>query len=188
MKTCSARQKLLGTTFARQGFTLVELLIVVIILAILAAILVPQFGSATDDAKLSALDTTLANARAAIDLFYQQHGYYPSAVKSSGGACASGPGGTGGTGAIDTEIAFLDQLSRYTNIEGVSCTKSDASFRYGPYLKKALLAENPFTNAATAVIVTAGMLGLVAVGTTGGWRFDNKTGQFIADHTSYDDR
>ena len=61
----------------QQGFTLVELLIVVIILALLAAIVVPQFASSTDDAKLASLDTTLANVRAAVDLYYQQHGEYP---------------------------------------------------------------------------------------------------------------
>ena len=72
----------------QRGFTLVELLIVVIILAILAAIVVPQFASSTEDAKISALDSTLANIRSAIDLYYQQHGHYPSAVASGGGTCA----------------------------------------------------------------------------------------------------
>ncbi len=129
-----------------QGFTLIELLIVVAILAILAAVLVPHFSVATQDAKLSALDTTLAHARKAIDLFFQQHGYYPSAVKSSGGACASGPGGTGGTGGVDSETALLDHLSLFTNIDGVACTKSDAEFRYGPYLNRAVLTQNPYTN------------------------------------------
>ena len=70
----------------QHGFTLVELLIVVIILAILAAIVVPQFSAATDDAKLSALDTNLANMRSSIDLYYQQHGKYPGDVTSIGTA------------------------------------------------------------------------------------------------------
>ena len=63
-------------TTIQKGFTLVELLIVVIILALLAAIVVPQFASSTDDAKMASLDTTLSNMRAAIDLYYQQHGEY----------------------------------------------------------------------------------------------------------------
>ena len=63
----------LEKTQGQNGFTLVELLIVVIILAILAAIIVPQFSAATDDAKQSAYDTNIANVRAAIDLYRQQH-------------------------------------------------------------------------------------------------------------------
>ena len=44
-----------SVTQNKNGFTLVELLIVVIILAVLAAIVVPQFGSSTEDAKISTL-------------------------------------------------------------------------------------------------------------------------------------
>ncbi|MCU7947719.1 MAG: prepilin-type N-terminal cleavage/methylation domain-containing protein, partial [Candidatus Thiodiazotropha sp. (ex Cardiolucina cf. quadrata)] len=55
---------------AQQGFTLVELLIVVIILALLAAIIVPQFASSTEDAKISSLDTSLAVVRTALDLYH----------------------------------------------------------------------------------------------------------------------
>ncbi len=67
----------------QEGFTLVELLIVVIILAILAAIIVPQFSAATDDATQSAYDTNIANIRSAIDLYRQQHNAYPGAVTST---------------------------------------------------------------------------------------------------------
>ncbi|MCU7878731.1 MAG: prepilin-type N-terminal cleavage/methylation domain-containing protein, partial [Candidatus Thiodiazotropha sp. (ex Lucinoma borealis)] len=56
---------------AQQGFTLVELLIVVIILALLAAIIVPQFASSTEDAKISSLDTSLAVVRTVLDLYHQ---------------------------------------------------------------------------------------------------------------------
>jgi general secretion pathway protein G len=170
------------------GFTLVELLIVVVILAILAAILVPQFSSATDDAKLSSLDSNLANIRSATELYYQQHGHYPGSVTAAGSNCASGPSGTTGTGAADSEAAFLSQLSLYTDINGEGCTKSDDDFKYGPYMKKATMPQNPFTNNATVSMSTAGALGMTSGSTTGGWKYDVKTGQFIADHSDYDDR
>lgn len=166
----------------QRGFTLVELLIVVIILAILAAIVVPQFSSTTDDAKLSALDATLANVRSAVDLYYQQHGKYPSAVAATGATCTGG--GTAGTGAADSEAAFLSQLAMYTDASGKACSTSDATFKYGPYLKKATLPKNPFTDNATLAVVSAGNLAMAGGGTTGGWRFDNKTGKFIADDTT----
>ncbi len=172
----------------RRGFTLVELLIVVVILMILAAIAVPQFSAATDDAKLSSLDTSLAKVRAAVELYYQQHGEYPGNVASIGSGCTSGPGGTPGTGPMETEQAFLDQMSKYTDINGESCTKSDTDFKYGPYLTKATLPDNPMTTSHTILISTAGTLGMTSAVTNGGWKYDTITGQFIVDHSRYDDR
>ncbi len=172
----------------QRGFTLVELLIVVIILAILAAIVIPQFGAATNDAKISALDTNLANMRSAIDLYFQQHGEYPGNVTAVGTACAAGPGGTTGTGALQTSTAFMEQMSRYTNAVGESCTKKDVAFKYGPYLKKDALPQMPITEVATLNLVTAGALGMTSSVTNGGWKFDSVTGQFIADHSGYDNR
>jgi general secretion pathway protein G len=55
------------------GFTLVEILIVVIILGILAAIVIPQFANASSDARSTNLRTTLANVRNQIEIFKAQH-------------------------------------------------------------------------------------------------------------------
>ncbi len=44
--------------FGQSGLTFVELLIVVIILAVLASVAIPQFSSPTDGAKSAALDAT----------------------------------------------------------------------------------------------------------------------------------
>lgn len=160
-----------------QGFTLVELLIVVIILSILAAIVVPQFASSTTDAKYSALDSNLNALRSATELYYQQHGTYPSATASSGGTPPTG--GAAGTGAANSAQALIDQLTLYTNAAGQAATASDANYRYGPYLKKGVPIE-PVSNSAAVEVSTAGLLGMAATASSVGWKFDNKTGQLIA--------
>ena len=162
--------------YDQAGFTLVELLIVVIILAILAAIIIPQFSAATDDAKQSAYDTNIANIRAAVDLYRQQHNTYPGAVISGGGTCPAGSAAV--VGAIG-EPAMIAQLKNYTNAAGQACTGTDATFKYGPYLKDDV-PVNPLGTINTIAVVNTGVLGL-ASGTTGGWRFDTVTGEFIGD-------
>ena len=164
-------------SFASKGFTLVELLIVVIILAILAAIIIPQFSGATDDAEQAAYDTNIANIRAAIDLYRQQHNEYPGAVIATGGTCINGAAVT--TGAVGDE-AFIAQLRNYTNAAGEACTGTDPNeFKYGPYLKDDL-PVNPKGTSNALTVVTTGVLGLSSGG-TGGWRFDSVTGEFIGD-------
>ena len=56
------------------GFTLIEILIVVIILGILAAIVIPQFSSASSDARKASLQSTVQTLRSQIALYKLQHG------------------------------------------------------------------------------------------------------------------
>ncbi|MCY2931156.1 MAG: prepilin-type N-terminal cleavage/methylation domain-containing protein [Planctomycetota bacterium] len=65
----------------RNGFTLVEILIVVIILGILAAIAIPQFSAASDDARVSTLASDLQSVRDQLELYKFRHGGgYPDDV------------------------------------------------------------------------------------------------------------
>jgi prepilin-type N-terminal cleavage/methylation domain-containing protein len=54
---------------AKRAFSLLEIMIVVIVLGILAAVAVPRFANATDDARTTATESTLASVRASIATF-----------------------------------------------------------------------------------------------------------------------
>ena len=54
---------------ARRAFTLIEILIVVVILGILAAIVIPQFTDASDQANVASMKSQLQTMRSQIELF-----------------------------------------------------------------------------------------------------------------------
>ncbi|CAE7357387.1 xcpT [Symbiodinium necroappetens] len=62
---------------ARKAFTLVEILIVVVILGILAAIVVPKFSSASEQSAQTAFVTTLNELVKVANLSYTMSGQYP---------------------------------------------------------------------------------------------------------------
>ena len=105
----------------RKAFTLVEILIVVVILGILAAIVVPQFTSATTEARGGNAVTQISTIENQLELFQARTGAYPIfdngmwAVLIAGGYMKTAPVnpytglstvGADGSGA-DWEI-FLD--------------------------------------------------------------------------------
>ncbi|MGH7241907.1 MAG: type II secretion system protein [Phycisphaerales bacterium] len=65
----------------RKGFTLVEILIVVVILGILAAIVVPQFTNATQDAQAGNIKAQLDTLNNQIELFRARTNAYPTAAE-----------------------------------------------------------------------------------------------------------
>src|SRR4051812_11691044 len=83
---------------AKKGFTLIEILIVVIILGILAAIVIPQFSSASSDAKKAALRSTVQTLRSQIALYKLQHGdTLPDLAGAGGWATLTAPSTYQGT-------------------------------------------------------------------------------------------
>jgi len=57
------------TRACRAGFTLVEILVVIVVLGILAAVVLPQFNNATHDASVNATYYELQKVRRAIDVY-----------------------------------------------------------------------------------------------------------------------
>ena len=66
--------------FQRKGFTLVELLIVVLIIGALAAIAIPRIGSSAATAKANACDTNVDTINSQIELFMATTGAWPAAI------------------------------------------------------------------------------------------------------------
>ena len=166
---------------AAAGFTLIELLIVVIILAIISAIAIPQFSSATADAQLAALDTSLANIRSSLEQYRAQHtsNVFPGANAASGGTTCTGEPGKGAAGTV---VAMQEQLKFPSNAAGQTCSIADSTFRYGPYLRQGIPTE-PINNDATVAISTTGTMPAV---TGKGWAYDTKTGKFIMNSDAVD--
>jgi len=164
---------------SRSGFTLVEMLIVIIVLGILAIIVVPQVAVSTDDAKLKTLLTNLSTLESAIEIYHVQHNQtYPGVHDIAGAA---------GPTADAAETAFVQQLTQYTDINGVVSATKDATYKYGPYIKGGALPTNPFNN-SSAVMCDVTETDITVKAKTAsmyenlGWKFYTRTGNLLANH------
>jgi general secretion pathway protein G len=65
-------------TRTTEGFTLIEIMVVVVIIGILAATIIPQFVGTTHDAKVSAAKAHVAELESALERFYVHMDRYPT--------------------------------------------------------------------------------------------------------------
>jgi len=63
---------------SRRGFTLLEIIVVVFILSLLAAIVAPRIIGRTDDARIAEAKVQIKNFETALKLFKLDNGFYPS--------------------------------------------------------------------------------------------------------------
>lgn len=117
------------TKRTKKGFTLVEILIVVIILGILAAIIIPQFTDASQDARRSSVQSNMQAMRSQFELYRAQHlDVYPWDA---------------GDGSLDGDAAITTRLTTKTDAEGA------AGGNLGPYMQS--VPQNPFAAAGAAL-------------------------------------
>jgi general secretion pathway protein G len=136
---------------AKRGFTLVEILIVVVILGILAAIVIPQFTEASTEAKLSSLCTDLQTLRSQIELYKIQHNDTPPSFAN-----------------------FVAQMTAQTDINGNPGTD------YGPYIQKVPVNQFNDMYDATGIHGLLDNTGAVG-DNVGSWEYDETTGAINAD-------
>ena len=121
---------------AKSGFTLVEILIVVVILGILAAIVIPQFTSASTEAKESALVSDIQSMRSQIELYKIHHNdELPGDPNNS-------------SGGVDFVTAMTSATDQYGEVG------TTALHRFGPYMRN--IPINPFCSLDPANTVDIG--------------------------------
>jgi general secretion pathway protein G len=152
-----------------RGFTLVEILIVVVILGILAAIVIPQFTNASESAKSSSLSSQLQTIRSQLELYQVQHnGNYPDLSVAS---------------TIDADGNTWNPLTKPTDLNGAINVLSGA---FGPYLQQS--PSNGFIpgTGTPPLNITVNQLGdgtgvVAAPGFTNvGWAYSMDTGEIKA--------
>lgn len=149
----------------KSGFTLIEVLIVVVIMAVLAATIIPQFSTSANDARESNAKFNLQTLRTQLELYKLQHGgQYP-------------------TGATN-----LEQLTKATDAAGNVSTNGlpDATHPFGPYLNSELPAQ-PFSGLNTVLLDTgaAGTTPTATAAPGGGWIYRAATGEIWIDHPDH---
>lgn len=65
----------------RRGFTFLEIIVVVAILGILAAIVVPNFMGGVDQAKVTSTQTSIASIKQQLELYKLDNNRYPSTAQ-----------------------------------------------------------------------------------------------------------
>jgi general secretion pathway protein G len=152
----------------RGGFTLVEILIVVVILSIIAAIVIPRMSNASMEARENMLRDDLRFLRSQIALYRaQHHDRAPGAVLGSGSP---------------TGVTFVAQMTTYSDDSGNTSAVQTPAYPFGPYLLA--IPRSPLNEKSDVLLSTGGTL--PSVDDTTGWIYDPTMPEIIANQSGDD--
>jgi prepilin-type N-terminal cleavage/methylation domain-containing protein len=129
------------------GFTLIEVLAVVVVLAILAAVIIPQYTDSATESKIGTTRYNVQSLRSLIQVYRGQHG----------GKLPSGD---------------LHELIQSTDASGA--TGTGAAFPYGPYVTE--IPKNALTDSSVVTVISNNPATASDATGTGGWLYNPATG------------
>jgi len=159
---------------SRKAFTLVEILIVVLILGILAAIVLPKFSNASALARASMLKDDVRMFRTQLQVFKSQHQDVPPGYPN------------GNTAAAPTEATLVAHMTMASNIVCETAAPGTVGYRYGPYLRE--IPQNPVNGKSTVQMIGNADAFPAAGDNSHGWIYQPATMTFKADCPGQDEK
>jgi len=157
-----------------RAFTLVEILIVVVLLGIVAAIVIPSVAKSGNTARESALASDVSLLRRFV-LIYKSHHMEIAPGYPNGDPTATPSGDV-----------FMEQATLSSTMGGRTAAVGTPGFPFGPYLSR--LPANPLNNLNTVQMVSNDNPFPVAPDNSHGWICKPQTGEIRPDNAGENDR
>jgi len=155
-----------------RAFTLVEILIVVVLLGVLAAIVVPAIGNCGNSARSSSLATNLNMLRRFVLVYTSQH-------------LEVAPGYPAGPDSMPDPNVFENQALLASNDLGATAPRGTSGYNHGPYLSK--MPTNPFNQLDTVEMLANGQNFPATPDNTHGWIYRAETGEIRPGNSGADE-